>query len=189
MLWMNRQVDIECLTVTCTFKTYKLQTKIMSQRGWECNTPRLKFVFSVVACTCTTQNEQYESHHATINTDFPRVPKLRIIFLGLFQHCCHYLQNQFIGQPYLLDWKIMNLHLLWCLWLTLICVLENKIFVRNTCPGNHTNGCVGGHRTEILQKQKYDQNETFILWSSCFDTMYSGRCTPTLWKKFLPPSS
>ena len=26
-----------------------------------------------------------------------------------------------------------------------------------------TNGCVGGHRTEMLYKQKYEQNEIFIL--------------------------
>jgi len=33
---------------------------------------------------------------------------------------------------------------------TLVNVLENKIFVRNTGPGNHTSGCAGGHRIEML---------------------------------------
>jgi hypothetical protein len=43
----------------------------MSWKGWECNSPRLKFVFAVVACTCTTHNKHYGSHSVTVNTDFP----------------------------------------------------------------------------------------------------------------------
>jgi hypothetical protein len=34
-------------------------------------------------------------------------------------------------------------------------VLGNKIFIKNTGPGNHTNGCVGGHRTEIDNKNRH----------------------------------
>jgi hypothetical protein len=33
---------------------------------------------------------------------------------------------------------MMNLCLLWCLWPILINLFENKIYIRNTFPGNHT---------------------------------------------------
>lgn len=136
------------------------------------------FVFSLIACTWTTHTKHYGSHHVAINTNFPGVPKLRIIFLGLFQHCCHYLENKFNGQPYSLDWQMMNLCLLWCLWPTLMNVLEKKI--RSTGPRNHTGQRLCGrsqNRNAVEAKIWTEWNIHIVIisfWHHVFREVYTN---------------
>ena len=163
----------------------------MSWRVQECNILRLMFVYSVITCKYTTQTRHYGSYHITMNTNFSAIPKLRNIFGAESLHCYHYLQNDFNGQSFSLDWQMMQLYLLLCFWPTLIYMLESKIFIRNQCSDSHTRQkavCEDKEqeccRCSNMNSVKHSYSELL----AC-DTMQPGWWTPMLWPNLQPPSS